>query len=340
MKTFIIGEAGVNHNGSLKTAEELIDIAAAAGVDAVKFQIFDAEKLVSATAKKARYQVENTGTDETQLEMLKSLELSANSWRKIASYCRKKKMIFLCTPFDEKSADFLNELGVPIFKIPSGEITNKGLIQHIAAMQKPVILSTGMSFLEEVGKAVKWIDEVSNKKKKQLTLLHCVSNYPAAPDDINLLAMKTLQTAFGLPIGYSDHTLGIEIPIAAVAIGAAVIEKHFTISRNMKGPDHKASLELDELKAMVDAIRNVEKALGDGIKRPAPGEESTRNLARRSLVAVRNIKAGAILEKEDIAILRPGSGIPPEYVDRVIGLRVKRVIKSNSVICWKDLKDA
>jgi sialic acid synthase SpsE len=236
----------------------------------------------------------------------------------------------------------LDRLGMDIFKIPSGEITNKPLIQHIAAKNKPVILSTGMSYLNEVEKAVRWIYDIWNESgfNQQLTLLHCVSNYPAHAADINLYAMNTLKTAFGLSVGYSDHTLGIEIPIAAVAMGARVIEKHFTLDRSMRGPDHKASLEPDELKAMVKAIRNVEKSMGDGIKRPAESEDETRVIARRSLVAKRNIKKGGVIRSGDIIIKRPGSGILPEFKDIIKGMKARKNIIADSVIKWDDLKDA
>jgi len=342
VKTFIIAEAGVNHNGSVETAIKLIDTAVEAGADAVKFQSFKAEKLVTQTAPKAKYQLENMGTSESQLEMLKKLELSLPAHKELFAYCSNKGIIFMSTPFDEESADMLDGLGMEIFKIPSGEITDKPLIQHIAAKQKPVILSTGMSYLGEVEKAIGWVYEIWNdlNEKPQLTLLHCVSNYPAKTEDSNLLAMKTMEIAFGLPVGYSDHTMGIEISIAAVAMGAKVIEKHFTLDRNMEGPDHKASLEPDELKEMVKGIRNVEKARGDGIKKPANNERKTKDITRRSLVATRNIKAGNILELDDIASKRPRGGILPEFKEVVIGMQVKRDISVDSVIDWEDLKNA
>ena len=342
MRTFIIAEAGVNHNGNMNTAIKLIDMAKKAGADAIKFQTFKSERLVTRSTPKAKYQKANTGSGESQLEMLKRLELTSDNFKRLFSYCRKKNIIFMSTPFDEKSADMLDRLGMGIFKIPSGEITNKPLIQHIAAKNKPIILSTGMSYLSEVEKAVRWIYEIWNKSgfNQQLTLLHCVSNYPAHAADVNLYAMNTLKAAFGLSVGYSDHTLGIEIPIAAVAIGAKVIEKHFTLDRNMKGPDHKASLEPDELKAMVKAIRNVEKAMGDGIKRPTEKEEETRIIARRSLVAKRGIKKGDVIRSGDIIIKRPGSGILPEFKDIIKGMKAEKNIKADSVIKWGDLKDA
>ncbi len=342
MKTFIIAEAGVNHNGDLETAFKLIDAATDAGADAIKFQTFKSERLVTSSTPKAKYQKANTGSGESQLEMLKRLELTNDNFKRLFSYCREKNIIFMSTPFDEKSADMLDRLGMNIFKIPSGEITNKPLIQHIAAKNKPVILSTGMSYLNEVEKAVRWIYDIWNKSgfNQQLTLLHCVSNYPAHAKDVNLYAMNTLKAAFGLSVGYSDHTLGIEMPIAAVAIGAKVIEKHFTLDRNMKGPDHKASLEPDELKAMVKAIRNVEKAMGDGIKRPTEKEEETRIIARRSLVAKKDIKKGSVIRSGDIIIKRPGNGILPEFKEIIKGMKARKNIIADSVIKWDDLKDA
>ena len=342
MKTFIIAEAGVNHNGDFDTAIKLIDVAADAGADAVKFQTFNADKIASISTPKAKYQSENMKTNESQLEMLKRFELSIEVWKELFSYCKKKNIIFMSTPFDEESADMLNDLGLSIFKIPSGEITNKPLIKHIAGKNKPVILSTGMSYLGEVEKAINWIYEVWDKlnNRPQLTLLHCVSNYPASVEDVNLLAMKTMETAFGLPVGYSDHTMGIEIPVAAVAMGAKVIEKHFTLDRNMDGPDHKASLEPDELKAMVKAIRSVESSLGDGIKRAANSERDTRDIARRSLVAIRNIKNGQTITSDDITIKRPGIGIPPEFREVVIGMVAGKDLRTDSIIRWEDLKHA
>ena len=274
--------------------------------------------------------------------MLKRLELTSDNFKRLFSYCRKKNIIFMSTPFDEKSADMLDRLGMGIFKIPSGEITNKPLVQHIAGKNKPVILSTGMSYLSEVEKAVRWIYEIWNKSgfNQQLTLLHCVSNYPAHAADVNLYAMNTLKAAFGLSVGYSDHTQGIEIPIVAVAMGAKVVEKHFTLDKNMKGPDHKASLEPDELKAMVKAIRNVEKAMGDGIKRPTEKEDETRIIARRSLVAKRDIKKGDVINSGDIIIKRPGNGILPEFKETIRGMKASKNIIADSVIKWGDIKDA
>jgi len=342
MKTFIIAEVGVNHNGSLEIAKKMIDVAVNTGVDAVKFQMFKADKVVTATADKANYQIKNTGTTESQCEMLKKLELPLSGHEELFSYCREKDIMFMSTPFDEESADILDNLGMAIFKIPSGEITNKLLIQHIASKKKNIILSTGMSYLGEVEKAINWISELWDKldKKPRITLLHCVSNYPAKIEDTNLLAMKTLKKAFGLHVGYSDHTMGIEIPIAAVAMGASMIEKHFTLDRNMKGPDHKASLEPDELHAMVNMIRNIEKAMGDGIKRPAKNEEDIRHIARRSLVTTRDIKVGDTILPDDIIVKRPGNGIPPEFKEVIHGMTAVRDICVDSIIRWEDLKHA
>lgn len=331
---FIIAEAGVNHNGSLEIARKLIDVSVQAGADAIKFQTFRADRLVTATASRAEYQIVNTGTDESQLEMLEKLELSPEMHRELFSYCQKKNIIFMSTPFDEESVDLLDNLGMEIFKISSGEITNKPLIQHIASKKKPVFLSTGMSYLGEVEKAIGWIDGIWNKldKRPQLTILHCVSNYPAKTEDVNLNAIRTMEKVFGLPVGYSDHTMGIEVAIAAVAIGARVIEKHFTLDREMEGPDHKASLMPDELGAMVKAIRNIEKAMGDGIKRPASCEYDMRNIMRKCLVAKRNIRKNDIFTAENITVKRPGAGISPAEWDKIIGRKAIRDFKEDELI--------
>lgn len=338
MKTFIIAEAGVNHNGSLHTAKKMIDVASDSGADAIKFQTFKADKLVTAAATKAEYQIKNMGTSESQFEMLKHLELPLDAYNELYSYCKNKNIIFLSTPFDEESADFLDNIGMPIFKIPSGEITNKPLIQHIAKKGKEIILSTGMSFLGEVEKAIGWINEIRDKfnSRPKLILLHCVSDYPACFEDVNLSVLNTMKTAFGLPVGYSDHTQGIEIPIAAAAIGANVIEKHFTLNKNMEGPDHKASLEPHELYEMVKAIRNVEMAKGDGIKRPSYKEEGIKVLIRRSIVAVRDIKKGEIIDRESLAVKRPGDGIMPEYIDRIVNRPARNDIKKDTLLKWED----
>jgi len=325
-QTFVIAEAGVNHNGDVGIAKQLISVAVDAGADAVKFQTFKAENLVTKNASKADYQKRNTDSHESQFDMLKRLELSEGFHKELVAYCKQQEIEFLSTPFDNESVEVLDELGVRCFKIPSGEITNKPLIRNVSEKGKPIILSTGMSYLGEVERAVRWIEETWNKLngKPKLTLLHCVSNYPSNVEDCNLMAMKTMETAFGYPVGFSDHTLGIEVSTAAVALGATVIEKHFTIDRNMVGPDHKASLEPDELKAMIVSIRNVEKAIGDGCKVPMMCEENVRNIARKSLVAKRNIKRGDVFAIDNIAIKRPGSGISPIEIENVIGRKADR----------------
>jgi len=317
---FIIAEAGVNHNGSLEMARQLVDAAARAGADAVKFQTFKAEKVVSPQAPKAAYQLQTTGARESQLDMVKRLELPFDAFRELYVYCQDKRIRFMSTPFDEESVDFLAELNVAVFKIPSGEITNLPFLAHVARKGKPMIVSTGMSYLGEVEAAVRTIEETGNH---DFVLLHCVSNYPADPVDANLRAMQTMATAFSVPVGYSDHTPGIEVALAAVALGACVIEKHFTLDRNLPGPDHRASLEPDELVALVRDIRTVEAALGHGRKEPAASEANTAAVARRSLVAARDIPAGAVLTKELIAIKRPGTGLPPAMRDTLIGRRVR-----------------
>ena len=351
-KVFIIAEAGVNHNGSVELAKRLIDAADDAGADAVKFQTFKTEKVVTLTAEKARYQSKNTGTEGSQFDMLKLLELTPDAFEELFSYCEEKKMVFMSTPFDEESADELDKLGMSMFKIPSGEITNKSLIQHIASKKTVIILSTGMSHLGEVEKAIGWINKVwatdkqsissrsTHQLVKPLTLLHCVSNYPARAEDVNLNAIKTMEVAFGLPVGYSDHTMGIEVANAAVAIGAKVIEKHLTLDRDMEGPDHKSSLGPEDFKAMVNAIRTIEKVMGDGIKRAAKSEIDTMNIARRSLVAARDIKAGETVQANDILIKRPGTGIPAEFKDKVVGMKSGCDINVDSVIRWEDFKHA
>lgn len=345
---FIIAEAGVNHNGSIEIAKNLVDVAKIAGADAVKFQTFTADKLVTKYSPKARYQRENTGISENHLEMLKRLELSKESFAELYEYCAKNDIMFMSTPFDVESADMLDKLGMSIFKISSGEITNRPLLRHIAAKGKPIILSTGMSYIEEVEKAIKWLYEPpchSAKKSSKpgarcsLALLHCTSSYPCPVKDANLNAIRTLQNIFHLPVGFSDHTPGIEVAIAAVALGATIIEKHLTLDRNMQGPDHKASLIPGEFRSMVCAVRNVENAMGDGIKRPARHEIDTRKAARRSIVALHDIAAGSIMEGKDIGLKRPGTGIAPEFMDVIIGMELKRDVKDGSIITWEDLKN-
>jgi N,N'-diacetyllegionaminate synthase len=318
-KVFIIAEAGVNHNGSLEMAFQLIDAAAAAGADAVKFQTFNAEKVIAIHAPKASYQKETTGSDESQLEMIKKLELDETAHIQLYQYCQYKGIQFLSTPFDLESVDLLNRLGLKIFKIPSGEITNLPHLRKLGALQQRLILSTGMSDLGEIEDALDALAEFGTPLE-HITVLHCNTEYPTPFEDVNLRAMLTIRNAFpGISVGYSDHTNGIEVPIAAVAMGATVIEKHFTLDRNLPGPDHKASLALDELKAMVQAIRNIEKALGNGIKRPSPSEGKNKLIARKSLVASQSIKLGERFSAVNITAKRPGTGISPMRWDEVIG---------------------
>ena len=333
-RTFIIAEIGVNHNGSMKLAKRLIDAAVDAGCDAVKFQTFKAENLVTKEAPKAKYQIKNTGASESQYQMLKRLELSAAGHRQLLAYCRKKKVEFMSTPFDEESVGFLDRLGMKTFKISSGEVTDRPLIRKIAATGRPVILSTGMSDTDDVRRAIGWIRSEWKRLKvdPRLTLLHCVSNYPAEIRDMNLKAINTLKSGFGLPVGLSDHTIVTELSVAAVALGAEVIERHFTLDRDMPGPDHKASLEPGQFRSMVEAIRNVERALGDGIKKPAEREKEIRAMARKSLVAAREIKAGETLRAQDITVKRPGTGMPPESIGRILNRRALKGIKKDSLI--------
>ncbi|MDD5211959.1 MAG: N-acetylneuraminate synthase [Sulfuricurvum sp.] len=318
MSVFIIAEAGVNHNGSLELAKELIDIAADAGADAVKFQTFRADKLVSKTAQKAEYQKQTTDVAETQYEMIKKLELDEAAHHELIAYCKTKNILFLSTPFDHKSIDLLDCLGMEIFKIPSGEITNLPYLRHIGSLSKEVILSTGMADLGEIEDALD-ILTISGTPKERITVLHATTEYPCPIEDVNLKSMQTIGSAFGVKVGYSDHTNGIEVPIAAVAMGASVIEKHFTLDKMMKGPDHKASLEPDELNTMVHAIRNIEKALGDGIKKPSKSEIKNILIARKSVVASRPITKGELLSTENITVKRPGNGISPMRFDEIIG---------------------
>lgn len=331
---FIIAEAGVNHNGDLDLAKKLVDAAVAAGVDAIKFQTFKAEELVTRAAPKANYQKATTG-EGNQYAMLKQLELSLEDHIILKNYCQEQGIIFLSTPFDFASADLLERLDLPFYKISSGDITNLPFLEYIAKKNRPVLLSTGMSNLGEVEAAVETMLGTGNQ---DLILLHCTSNYPTVFTDVNLRAMLTLQEAFKLPVGYSDHTLGIEVPIAAVALGARVIEKHFTLDRTMPGPDHRASLEPNELKAMVEKIRNVEKAMGDGIKRCVKSEENTRLVARKSIVASRDIFAGEEITVNDLSFKRPGNGLKPEYINYLLGKRANRLIKKDQIITFDDLK--
>lgn len=326
---FMIAEAGVNHNGNLGMALQLVDVAVRAGADAVKFQTFRAECVVTKETPKAAYQKETTGSDESQLQMLKKLELSPDGHRELQAYCGKRGILFLSSPFDEKSADFLEGLDIPAFKIPSGEITNLPFLGHVARKGKPMIVSTGMSSLEEVKSAVAIIHNTGNSG---LILLHCVSAYPANAADANLMAMQTMATAFDVPVGYSDHTLGIEVALAAVALGACVIEKHFTLDRNLPGPDHRASLEPDELRILVNGVRTVEAALGHGRKEPAPCEADIAAVARKSIVTACDIPAGTIVTRDLIVMKSPGTGLQPSMLGQIIGRIAAQDIPADTVI--------
>ncbi len=328
---FIIAEAGVNHNGDLELAKRLIDVAAEAGADAVKFQTFKAEKLVSQNAPKATYQKQTTEAEESQFAMLKKLELDLETHKLLMSHCQERNIMFLSSPFDLDSIDLLNELGIEIFKIPSGEITNLPYLRKIGGLDKDVILSTGMSTMDEIEAAVK-ILYTAGLKKEQLTILHCNTEYPTPMCDVNLRAMQTLSKKLTVAVGYSDHTLGIEIPIAAVALGARVIEKHITLNNDLLGPDHRASLEPDELKTMINAIRNIEQAMGDGLKKPTPSEIINRPIARKSIVAKRQIKKGERLNDDNLTIKRPGTGISPMKWDQLIGTRATRSFQMGEII--------
>jgi N-acetylneuraminate synthase len=332
---FIIAEAGVNHNGSLALARRLVDAAARAGADAVKFQTFRAERLATSAAPKAAYQKRTTGAHESQLMMLRRLELSEEHHRQLIAHCGRRGILFLSSPFDEESADLLDALGVPAFKVPSGEITNLPFLSHLGRKRKPVILSTGMSTLDEVRWAVETLRENGCSK---LVLLHCVSDYPARPRDANLRAMRTLEAEFGTPVGFSDHTPGREVALAAAALGACIVEKHFTLDRALPGPDHQASVEPGELRALVEGIRTVESALGSGLKVPARAERGTAAVARKSLVASRDIPAGAVLTPILVAVRRPGTGMPPAALPTILGRRVRRALKAGHVLSWKDLE--
>ena len=331
----MIAEAGVNHNGDLDTAKRLVDVAAQAGADAVKFQTFKTELLTAPDAPKAEYQANATGTQESHYDMLRRLELPPEAFKELQDHCRDRGITFISSPFDHDSVDVLDSLDVPVFKVPSPEAVNLPLLRHIARKGKPIILSTGMCYLGEVERAIHAVREAGNDR---LVVLHCVSNYPTAPEDVNLRAMSTIANAFGVPVGFSDHTLGIEVPLAAVALGACMVEKHFTLDRGMPGPDHTASLEPEELRAMVSGIRRVEQALGSGIKQPAESEANTREVARRSIYMRRSADAGAMLTQDDLVALRPAGGISPDQFDSVAGRRLRRSLPAGAVLRWEDLE--
>ncbi len=332
---FIIAEAGVNHNGDVNLAKKLIDAAREAGADAVKFQTFTADKIVTRDAEKAEYQQRTTGKEESQFEMIKKLELSTENFEELSDYAQKKGMIFLSTPFDKGSVDLLDRMGVPAFKVGSGEITNLPLLKHIARKNKPVILSTGMATLGEIEEA---LAAIRQDGVDEIILLHCVSCYPAKIEDANLRAIETLRQAFRLPVGLSDHTLGITVPIAAAALGACVIEKHFTLDKKLPGPDHQASLEPEELKQMVTAIRDVEKAMGDGIKKPTMEEEENKKVVRRGIIAKVDIPEGAVITEDMLDVKRPGNGLEPKYVNSLLGKRAVKNIKRNAFVMWDNFR--
>lgn len=335
----IIAEAGVNHNGDLKKAKELVDVAAEAGADYVKFQTFKADSLVSKKAKLATYQKQNTNAvSGSQYEMLKSLELSHENHLELRDYANSRGIKFFSTAFDNEGLDYLNQLGLKIFKSPSGEITNYPYLKKLSEFNKPVILSTGMANLDEIEQALKVLTS-GKLTNKDITVLHCNTQYPTPMEDVNLKAMNSIGKKFNVAVGYSDHTLGIEVPIAAVALGARVIEKHFTISRDLPGPDHRASLEPYELKEMVSAIRNIEKAIsGSGLKIPSPSERDNIPVVRKSIHSVKDLKKGDIISDKDIISIRPASGISPMEWKKVIGKCVNRDINQFEALTWTDFE--
>jgi N,N'-diacetyllegionaminate synthase len=328
-RCFIIAEAGVNHDGDVDAAKALIDVAADAGADAVKFQTFSAKRLATAAAPKAAYQLKNTEATESQVAMLQRLELSDDAHRLLQAHAKQRGIVFMSTPFDEVAADFLESLDIPLFKIPSGELTNTPFLAHVAKKGRPLILSTGMATLGEVETAVA---VVRSAGCTDLTVLHCTSNYPASIDDVNLRAMQTMGAALGVKVGYSDHTLGIEVSLAAVALGAVVVEKHFTLSKLRAGPDHAASLEPAELAALVRGIRTVERALGDGVKAPKAAEREVAQVARKSVVASRAIAAGAVLVADDLVMRRPGTGLSAQFLPLLVGRVVRRAVDEGELL--------
>jgi N,N'-diacetyllegionaminate synthase len=329
--TVIIAEAGVNHNGSMVSAKRLIDVAVEAGVDYVKFQTFKAGTLVTQTADKAEYQKGLTSADETQFDMIKKLELDRKAHEELMDYCVQKGIKFLSTAFDHGSIELLAKLDIPLFKIPSGEITNLSYLRHIGGKGKPIIMSTGMSTLDEVRDALNVLIE-SGAKKDKITILHCNTEYPTPMEDVNLKAMLTIRDELGVKIGYSDHTIGIEVPVAAIAMGATVIEKHFTLDRTLPGPDHAASLEPNELKEMVNAIRNIEKAMGNSMKKPSPSEIKNIPIARKSIVAKKSIKKGEKFSENNLTVKRPGTGISPMQWDDIMNRKSKKYFNMDDLI--------
>ncbi|MCH8109035.1 MAG: N-acetylneuraminate synthase [Chloroflexi bacterium] len=332
--TFFIAEAGVNHNGDVEMAHRLIDAASDAGADAVKFQTFTAEGVATLQAPKAGYQVRTTGSNGSQYEMLKRLELPEEAYSELIAHCESRAIMFMSTPHDWAAIDFLDRIDVAAFKIGSGDLTNIPYLKAVASKQRPIILSTGMSNLGEIEEAV---EAITSQGNRQLTLLHCVTNYPADPEDCNLRAMQTLSHAFGFPVGYSDHTVGMEAALAAVALGAVIIEKHFTLDRSLPGPDHEASLEPDELRALIEGIRKVECMLGNGIKAPTTAELDMRPIARKSIVTAVALPKGAVITPSMITTKRPGTGILPRYWDTVVGKMARVEIEADTTLRWDDL---
>ncbi len=335
-KVYIIAEAGVNHNGSLANAKKLIEVAKEAGADAVKFQTFIPELVISRHAVKAAYQEKTTGKSESQLEMVKKLYLDEDAHKEMMAHCKKLGIEFLSTPFDLESISTLERLGLKTIKIPSGEITNVPYLKKLGKLGKKIILSTGMSTMEEIKEAIELL-VAAGTQRNNISVLHCNTEYPTPMEDVNLKAMISIKETFGLETGYSDHTLGIEVPVAAVAMGAAIIEKHFTLDKNMDGPDHKASLEPAELKAMVTAIRNVEKAMGDGVKKPSPSETKNINIARKSIHAAKALPEGHVLTEADLVMKRPGDGIPSKDMDKVIGKKLKKAVGEDHKLMMEEL---
>lgn len=334
-KVFIIAEAGVNHNGKMELAYKLVDAAKEAGVDAVKFQIFKSEKLISKSTKMADYQKENLKENISQLDMVKKLELSYEDFIKINEYCKEKGIMFMATPFDNDSLDFLvDTLKVDVLKIGSGDLNNYPFLEKVALKNKEIILSTGMSNLSDIEGALDFISQYTDKEVK---VLHCTTNYPCPMDEVNLKAMNTIKDAFQVAVGYSDHTLGIEVPIAAVALGAEIIEKHFTLDKTMEGPDHVASLEPDELKEMTRTIRNIERALGSGIKKPNKSEVKIQSIVKRKIVLAKDVETNHVLTEDDLEYKRCENGIDSKYYKSIIGKKVKRKIEADSPLMWEDI---
>lgn len=334
-KVYFIAEAGVNHNGDIELAKELIDIAVEANADAVKFQTFSTDRITLKSAKKAKYQLEHDNENDSQYDMLKKLELSKEEHIVLKKYSDKKKITFLSTPYDKKSVDLLEEIGVKAFKVASGDLTNDILLDYIAQKDKPVILSTGMSYLSEVEHAVNLFN---NKEFKKLILLHCVSNYPSDFESANLLCIKTLKEYFNTIVGFSDHTEGIGVAPFSVPLGARVIEKHFTLDKDLRGPDHKASLSPQELKKCIETIRKIEKSMGDGIKKPVLEETDNRKSLRKSIVTTKSIKKGEIIKEEALTSKRPGNGISPQYISNIIGKKAKRDVEENKLLKLDDIE--